>query len=239
VKILVAEDDAEIVEFVSIAFDVGWPETEMVSTHQGGEVAELVENEAPDLLLLDLGLPDVSGFDVLRQVRQFSTMPIIVVTVRDNEADIVKGLEWGADEYVVKPFGQLELLARVKAVLRSRRYSQGSDGPVVYGPLQFDPSSGQLTCGSGKAYLTRTESLIFHLLVNSVGHVVTHSKLADAVWGDEYPQSTDTLRVHVRRLRAKLRFEQREPVRIRSIPGTGYTLEAYDRGTPIEDTASQ
>lgn len=224
-KALIIEDDAEIVEFISLAFEVGWPSAELISTHQGNKGVELVETESPDVVILDLGLPDITGFEALKRIRLFSAVPVIIVTVRESEADIVKGLEWGADEYVVKPFGQLELLARVRAVLRSRQYSARSDSPLVCGPLRFDPSSGELTCNSTNIHLTRTEALMLHLLMKNAGRVVTYTELAEMVWGDTYPQSAETLRVYVRRLRVKLATDPQHPVQIHSRPGEGYLME--------------
>jgi two-component system response regulator VicR len=119
VKILVIEDDAEIVEFMSIAFSTAWPAVEMISTHHGKEGIDLVKTQQPDAVLLDLGLPDISGFDVLKRIRAFSEVPVIIESVRGSEYDVANGLSCGADEYIVKPFGQLELVARVKAVCRS------------------------------------------------------------------------------------------------------------------------
>ena len=118
VKILVIEDDAEIVEFISMAFDNSWPGTETISTHHGRKGLELCQTQKPDAVLLDVGLPDISGFDVLKRIRAFSEVPVIIESVRGSEYDVANGLSCGADEYIVKPFGQLELVARVKAVCR-------------------------------------------------------------------------------------------------------------------------
>jgi two-component system KDP operon response regulator KdpE len=223
-KILVIEDDAEIIEFISIAFDIGWPGVELVSTHQGNKGLELVETEAPDAVILDLGLPDISGFDVLKQIRAFSAVPVIIESVRGSETDIVKGLDWGADEYIVKPFGQLELLARVKAVLR-RTACRDVSGSVSSGQISLNTVSRQLSCRNKSVLLTHTESLIAHSLIVNAGQVVTYAQLAEAVWGDTYPDATDALRVYIRRIRAKI-----EPViegvgHIDSRPGVGYILE--------------
>ncbi|RJO62952.1 MAG: DNA-binding response regulator [Dehalococcoidia bacterium] len=223
-KILVIEDDAEIIEFISIAFDIGWPGVELVSTHQGNTGLELVETEAPDAVILDLGLPDISGFDVLKQIRAFSEVPVIIVSVRGSEADIVKGLDWGADEYILKPFGQLELLARVKAVLRRTSGRDVSDC-VSAGSISLNTVSSQFSCRNKSVLLTHTESLIVHSLIVNAGQVVTYPQLAEAVWGDTYPDATDALRVYIRRIRAKI-----EPViegvgRIDSRPGVGYIFD--------------
>ena len=224
-KILVVEDDAEIVEFVNITFGIGWSGAELVSTDQGSNVAELVENQSPDMVILDLNLPDISGFEVLKRIRTFSTVPVIIVTVSDSEADIVKGLEWGADEYVVKPFGQLELLARVRAVMRGRHYPSREQIPILHGPFRFDPDTHELSVGVNRVPLTRTESHIVHLLMSNIGEVVTYSQLAEEVWGGTYPNSKDTLRVYIRRLRSKVGAPLQYKFQISSRPGVGYFLE--------------
>ena len=224
-KVLVIEDDAEIVEFISIAFDVGWQGTKLISSHQGKVAVELVEKETPDMVILDLGLPDVSGFEVLKDISRFSDIPVIITTVRDSEADIVKGLDLGADEYIVKPFGQLELLARVKAVLRGRKHCLELQEPIILGPLKFDPASCSLSYGSRKIHLTRTECLIIHELISNAGHLATYSQLAEAVWGDYYPNASDTLRVYIRRLRAKIEIEPECQRLIHARPGLGYLIE--------------
>ncbi len=114
-KVLIIEDDPEIVESITLAMRLNWPEAKVISTARGQKGIELVEAEAPDIVILDLGLPDVSGFQVLKQIRLFSSIPVIVLTVRSQEEDVIKALENEASDYVVKPFRQMELLARVKA----------------------------------------------------------------------------------------------------------------------------
>ncbi len=197
----------------------------MISTHQGEAAAGLVESESPDIVILDLGLPDISGFEVLKDIRLFSDVPVIIVTVRDSEADVVKGLNLGADEYVVKPFGQFELLARVKAVLRGRKHRPELSTTITFGPLKFDPTSGSLSCGSREILLTRTECLIIHELISNADHLVTYSELAEAVWGDYYPNAPNTLRVYIRRLRAKIEAEPGCSRLINSRQGRGYIME--------------
>ena len=225
-KALVVEDNPDVTEFVDIALQVCWPEIKIAQTHLGGAAAELVKTECPDFVILDLNLPDISGFEVLRQIRLLSTMPVIIVTVRDDEADIVKGLEWGADEYIVKPFGQLALVARVRAALRSRNYLSGANDLILLGPLRFDPSAGQLVSESTRVLLTRTECLILRALVKRAGHVVTYSQLAESVWGGTYDHATDTLRVYIRRLRTKVETNFPGELIIRARSGLGYSLEA-------------
>lgn len=222
-NILIIEDDHEIVEFVSLAFKVGWPGTKLDSTSLGEEGIGLAEKVSPDVILLDLGLPDVSGFEVLRQIRLFSMVPIIILTVRADETDIAKGLEGGADEYVVKPFGQIELLARVRAVLRARG-SLGEESSVVCGPFRFSYSMHKLRYNGKEINLTITEGLILHQLAINAGKVVAHSSLAKKVWGEYYPGAADSLKVYIRRLREKLEDDPSQPQLILTKPSIGYFL---------------
>jgi len=221
-KVLLIEDDHEIIDAISLAFQIRWPEAEVVSTRLGEKGVELVETEAPDLVVLDLGLPDINGFEVLRQIRSFSHVPTIILTVRSDEADIVKGLEWGADDYMVKPFRQLELLARVKALIR--RQGRSEEQPTVCGPLRLDATTGQLYHDGKEITLTITETRILNHLMKNAGHVVTHSSLAESVWGDYYPGASDSLKVHIRRLREKIEADPGHPQFILTRTGIGYFL---------------
>jgi two-component system KDP operon response regulator KdpE len=221
-KVLLIEDDREIIEAISLAFQIRWPEAKLVSTRLGEKGIDLVESEAPDIVILDLGLPDINGFEVLRQIRLFSHVPTIILTVRSDEADIVKGLEWGADDYVTKPFRQLEFLARVKALIRRR--SPSEEETLICGPLRLDTTTGQLHYDGKEIALTITESNILNHLMKNAGHVVTHSSLAEAVWGDDYPGVTDSLKVHIRRLREKIEVDPSHPQLILTKTGVGYFL---------------
>ena len=222
-KVLIIENDRDTVEAISLAFQIRWPEAQVVSTNRGEKGIEMVESEAPDIAILELGLPDISGFEVLKGVRLFSNVPLIILTVRAEEVDIIKGLEWGADDYVVKPFRQLELLARVNALIR-RHSPPGEEPPLRCGPLHFDPSTRQLTNGEREVALTRTEGEILHHLMKNVGHVATHSRLAEAVWGTDYPGIADSLKVHIRRLREKIEADPSHPQLILTKSGVGYSL---------------
>jgi two-component system KDP operon response regulator KdpE len=222
-KALIIEDDPEIVESVSLAFRLRWPDAQLTSTKMGERGLELVESEHPDIVILDLGLPDISGFDVLRQIRLFSSVPIIILTVRGDDADIVKGLEWGADDYIVKPCGQLELLARVNARIRDDIHSPEAV-PISFGPLQFSPLTRHLSYGEKDIRLTAIEAHILHHLMRNAGHVATYSSIARDVWGDDYPGSVDSLRVHVSRLRSKIEANPGNPQLILNKLGVGYFL---------------
>jgi two-component system KDP operon response regulator KdpE len=222
-KSLVIEDDQEIVEAVSLAIRMGWPDSETVATHLGKKGVELVETEGPDIVILDLGLPDISGFEVLKRIRLFSAVPIIILTVKAEEASIVKGLEWGADDYIVKPCGQLELMARIKARIRDSS-NYGEESSVYYGPMYFDPTIRHFVNGKNEVKLTAIESHIVNCLMRKGGRVATYGRLADVVWGSEYPGSVDSLRVHIRRLREKIEDDPGNPKIVLTKSGIGYYM---------------
>ncbi len=223
-KALIVEDDPEIVESVSLAFQMGWPEAQLVSTHLGKKGLEMAETESPTIVILDLGLPDVGGFEVLKQIRLFSSVPIIILTAKTDESNIVKGLEWGADDFIVKPCGQLELLARIKARSRDRN-NHHDESPISFGALHFNPLSRQLMNGVREIRLTAIEAHIVHCLLRNAGRVTTYVRLAENVWGDDYPGSVDSLRVHIRRLREKIEDDPGRPAIILTKSGIGYCME--------------
>jgi len=220
-KVLIIEDNEEVVEAVSLAFHILWPEARIVSTDSGEEGIKLVETEHPDVVILDLGLPDMSGFEVLRSTRLFSTVPVVILTVRGEEADIVKGLELGADEYIVKPFRQLELLSRVRALTR-RQCAVQEAAPIVCGRLCLNLSERTVNYGGRQINLTRTENNILLQLMRNAGRVVTHTRLAEELWGNNYPDAAASLKVHVRRLREKIELDPCHPELIIVKRGLGY-----------------
>lgn len=222
-KVLIIEDDQGIVESISLALNIRWPDIKIISTHLGNTGVELAESEQPDLIMLDLGLPDISGFDVLKQIRLFSSVPIIILTVRPDESDVVKGLEWGADDYIVKPCGQLELLARVKVRLRDKERFIDQQ-TLSHGSLIFDPTTHQLVQGEREIKLTAIESQIVHLLIRNAGRVATYHNLTEEIWGEDYPGSVESLRVHIRRLREKMEVDPSHPRYILTKAGVGYSL---------------
>jgi two-component system response regulator VicR len=222
-KVLIIEDDEAIVNFERLAFKMRWPEADLISARLGEEGLDLVESEKPDLVILDLGLPDIDGFEVLKQIRLFSSVPVVILTVSSDEADMVRGLDWGANDYIVKPFRQLELLARLKAQLR-RQVSPDEEAPIIYGPLRLDPSTFELTYGGKQISLTLIEGRIMRYLMQNVGRVVTHSRLGEVIWGEDYPGAIDSLRVYIRHLREKLESDASNPKLILTKVGVGYLL---------------
>lgn len=226
-KFLVIEDDKTIIDSISLIFQLSWPETKLISTPLGQKGIELAETEHPDVVILDLGLPDISGYEVLKQIRLFSAVPVIILTVRSEEVDIVRGLEGGADDYIIKPFRQLELLSRIRCVTR-RQERVAQEKPLEIGQFYFNPSTWQLVIGEREISVTRTEGSIFYHLLQNAGRVVTHSDLAEALWGVDYPDAADCLRVHIRRLRVKIEEDPRQPQVILTKPGVGYLLAKPD-----------
>jgi len=222
-KLLVIEDDPEISESVALTVRMRWPEAEVTSTDLGEHGLDLAGSEKPDLILLDIQLPDVSGFDVLKRIRLFSEVPVIILTVKGDEVDVVRGLELGADDYITKPFGQLELLARVHARLRGSGRDR-DNMPLSVGPLQLNPLVRSATCSGKEVKLTAIECRILYQLMTKSGRVVTYGELSRDIWGYEYPGSVDSLRVHVRRLRAKIESNPASPQLIVNEPGVGYFL---------------
>ncbi|MFO8102426.1 MAG: ATP-binding protein [Dehalococcoidia bacterium] len=222
-KVLIIEDDPQIVDSVAMAFQKDWPEAELISARMGREGIEMVESESVDIVILDLSLPDIDGFDVLEQLRLFSSVPVIIVTVRDEESDITRGLKLGADDYVTKPFKKKELLARLQVQLRKRDAS-GDDAPVICGSLKLEPATFQLRHGEKEISLTTIEGHILKCLMNNRGRVVTHSRLAEEVWGEDYPGAVVSLRTHIRTLRGKLEVDPAHPQLILTKAGIGYFL---------------
>lgn len=222
-KILIIEDDKEITECIQLAFKVGWPFVEIIHKDCGLKGLLSVENDCPDVVLLDLGLPDIDGFDVLKQIRSFSNIPIIIMTVRVEESNVVKGLELGADEYIRKPFGQMELLARVKATLRRQRPFQG-ESSTICGPLSFTYSYRKVNYSGREIYLTATEGLILKKLAENEGQIVSYTALSETIWGEFYPGAVESLRVYILRLRKKLEKDPGNPTFILSHANMGYSI---------------
>ena len=223
-KVLVVEDDPGIVEAISLAFELRWPGVQVVSTAQGLKGVELTESEAPDVVILDLGLPDIEGFDVLRQVRLFSDVPVIILTVRGEEMDKIKGLELGADDYITKPFSHMELLARVKAVLRRSQMPElrGDEKPFVSGKLVIDFASREVTLAGKPVRLTPTEYNLLYYLVRNEGKVLSQQALLRKVWGEEYTDAVEYIKKYIQRLRAKLGDDSQNPRILLSERGVGY-----------------
>lgn len=196
----------------------------MLSATEGEKGLEALETEAPDIIILDLGLPDIDGYDVLRQVRRFSDVPIIILTVRGEEMDKVKGLELGADDYIVKPFAPAELLARVKAVLRRAQMPElrGDEKPIVTPKLSINLATREVIREGKAVKLSPTEYNLLYQLARNESKVLSHQMLLEKVWGSEYTDSTEYLKVYIQRLREKLEEDPSNPKMFISERGLGY-----------------
>jgi DNA-binding response OmpR family regulator len=223
-KILIIEDNPEIVEAINVILEVRWPEVKIVATHLGIKGLELAAKEKPDVVILDIGLPDISGFDVLKGIRAFSRVPILILTVKQEELDMVRGLESGADDYLIKPFRKLEFLARIRALLRRSTFDP-VDESLVFGNISYNPALRQVFWGQKAIALTATEGSILGELLKNADRVVTYSRLAEAIWGEDYPNANEALWVYIWRLRQKMEENPQDPRRILTKPGIGYLLK--------------
>ncbi len=227
-KIAVIDDAPDVIESVRLGFTLQWREVDVLSASTGESGLDLVEHEQPDLVLLDIGLPDIDGYQVLRRIRDFSDVPVVMLTARDDTLDLVKGLELGADDYVTKPFNHLELLARVKAVLRRLDMpAPASRAPSFRSnDLEMDFARQEVRLHDEALALTPTEYKLLYHLVRNAGHILPHGTLLAKVWGREYVDEVDYLRVYIRRLRDKLGDDSEAPRFIRTERGLGYRFLA-------------
>jgi DNA-binding response OmpR family regulator len=227
-KLLLVDDDPEIRTSVRVGFELQWRDVDFVEAATGVDALRLVEDERPDLVLLDVGLPDLDGFAVLREIRAFSAVPVIMLTARDEPIDTVRGLEGGADDYVAKPFDHLELTARVRAVLRRLDLAAPTARAAPYrrGEVEIDVGAHEVRVEGRRVALTATEWRVLEVLVANAGWIVPHERLLARVWGRDEPADLDSLRVFVRRLRAKLRDSAAEPRYLETVRGLGYRLLA-------------
>jgi DNA-binding response OmpR family regulator len=220
-NILVVEDDPRISDVLEYALKAEGYEVQ--TAQRGREAAEIARNISPGLIVLDVGLPDIDGFEVCRIVRTFSDVPVIFLTSRSDEIDRVVGLEIGGDDYMVKPFSPRELLARIKAIRRRNQRpdtpaSAGSKSQLQYGPITIDPEKFRIHCHGREISLTAQEFKLLELLVRHPGRVFTREQVLDRAWGDDVFVADRTIDVHVKSLRKKfgdLEF-------IETVRGVGY-----------------
>jgi two-component system response regulator VicR len=223
-KVLVIEDDPGIIEVVSLCFQLRWSGTTVVSASTGHQGIELVESESPEVVILDIGLPDIDGYQVLREIRRFSDVPVLMLTVRGEDTDVARGLELGADDYITKPFSHIELIARVQAVLRRAQGIAVSDDerPFSAGKLSVDFSRNEVLINGESVKLTSTERKLLYYLIRNEGRILSHESLLTKVWGDSYVDARDLLRVHIQHLRQKLEDSAESPNIIVTEHGIGY-----------------
>ena len=226
--VLLVEDEASIAEPLAEAIGREGFETRVAGT--AAESLALAAEIEPDLVLLDVMLPDGSGFDVCRELRQRTRVPIIMLTARGEEADRIVGLELGADDYVVKPFSARAVIARIRAVLRRTEAPSGRDdtGPIEIGELRLDPAKREVTKDGQALELSRKEYELLALLMQNAGTVVTRQQALEDVWDTTWFGSTKTLDVHVSGLRRKLGDDSSEPRFLHTVRGVGFRFTAPD-----------
>lgn len=227
-KIAVIDDAPDVAEVVGLCFEVRWPGTKLLVAQDGPTGLSLVRRENPDLVVLDIGLPEMDGYQVLREIRGFSQVPVIILSVKDQDTDIARGLELGADDYITKPFSHIALLARAQAVLRRTQAAPGSDEPpFISDSLRVDFASREVWTEGGRVKLTPMEFTILYHLVKSANRVVSQRELVTKVWGPESadaPRYLKVLKVHIQHLREKLGDEAGNPRIISTEWGIGYRL---------------
>ena len=235
-SILVAEDDRTLAETLAYNLQKEGYEASIVRT--GLEALVAARSQRPDLILLDLMLPEIDGFEVCRTVRAESPVPIIILTARDDEVDRVLGLELGADDYVVKPFSLRELLARVRATLRRVEMSNGAQttpSSLAFEDLEIRPGPRAVFCGDREVHLLPREFDLLLYFMSNRGMVLSRNQLLEKVWGEDYLGESRTVDVHVRRLRAKIERDPANPQLIQTVHGVGYTFGGKGiRSTPHE-----
>lgn len=226
-SVLVVDDEPRLVRFVKANLEsVGY---RVLGAGDGQTALYLAEHEQPDLIILDIVMPDIDGYEVCRRVREFSDVPIIMLTAKGEEADKVRGFNVGADDYVTKPFGAEELIARVKAVLK-RSQQTGLPKPqssFSCGEFSMDFLQHRVTVHGKEINLSATEYKLLHYLVANAGKVILHEDLLSKVWGQEYRDEIDYLRVYIHHLRQKIEDDQAKPRYIISKPGIGYMFAKF------------
>lgn len=231
VKILVVDDEPSISEVVKLYLVREGFDATVVD--DGRSALDLLESDPPDLLILDVMLPGVDGYEITRQVRATSSIPIILLTARKDEIDRILGLELGADDYVVKPFSTRELVSRVKAVLRRTQQAPappGGDNPITSGNIHIDPRTRQVTVDGDLIPLTVKEFDLLWLFTSNPNQVFNRDQLLDQVWGVSEFIDASTVTVHVRRLREKIEQDPSNPLHIITVWGVGYRFEPGEHG---------
>jgi two-component system KDP operon response regulator KdpE len=225
-RVLMVGDDLQVAETIALCLETRWPGVDITSSSTGRQGIKLYQEKNPDIILLNLLLPDVDGFEVLKEIRSLSSVvSIIILTVRGEEMEMIRGLELGADDYIVKPFNHTEFLARVKAVLRRCQTPQllTDDSPLlVLGNLTIDRSTKEVRVCGRLVNLTTTEYNLLCLLVSNEGRILTHEILLSRVWGEEYSAPLEYLKVYIQRLRNKLEKDPKNPRMILTQRGVGY-----------------
>jgi len=224
-KVLVVDDDPDLVKLVACSLTrQGY---EVYKAYDGQEGLQQIYNHQPDLVILDIMMPKMDGWQVCRRIRETSDIPIIMLTAKGREEDIVRGLDYGADDYLTKPFSIKELLARVRAVLRRATLSLPTETPAIYSDdyLTVNLAERRVIVGGKRVKLTPTEYRLLAYLVENAGRVLTYRQLLEKVWGWEYMNDIDYVRIYIWRLRQKIEKDPSRPQYILTEYGVGYRFE--------------
>lgn len=222
-RALVVDDEKIIVK--GLKFSLEQDDLEVDTAYDGEEAVELAKKNSYDIILLDVMLPKLTGFEVCQQIRDFSNVPIIMLTAKGDDMDKILGLEYGADDYITKPFNILEVKARIKAIMRRTSKSDSSPSVIKYGDLQLNTEYRRVYVKDKEINLTSREYEVLELLVSTPGKIYGREELLKTIWGDEYPGDERTVDVHVRRLREKLESNPSEPRYVKTKWGSGYYFQ--------------
>ena len=229
-RILVVEDEPKYLRLITTYLKLSG--YRVLQSHDGWDALHRVFTEEPHLVVLDLRLPEMDGFEVCRRIRQTGTVPILVLTALNTDQDMIRALDWGADDYVVKPFSPEAMLARIRALLR-RTYESVVDKPLPdCGRMRLDEEYHNLLLEDSVIHLTPTEWKLLKEFMRHCGKVLTHDHLLGAVWGSEYQGDHEYLRVYVRKLRSYIEPNPRLPVYLLTQAGIGYVLYPSPHGSP-------
>jgi two-component system, OmpR family, KDP operon response regulator KdpE len=220
--ILAIDDEQQIQRLLTIALEAEGYRVTVAGTGQEG--LESAARHRHDLIIIDLGLPDISGLMVLKQIREWTQVPIIILTVQDAEAEKIQALDSGADDYVTKPFNTGELLARMRAALRRSNQAPNEEPVFRSGDLEVDLAHRRVICKGQQVKLTATEYVLLRLFVQHAGKVLTHRQILREVWGAAHEENTQYLRVYMARLREKLENNPNDAPLFLTEPGVGYRL---------------
>ncbi len=222
IRILVVDDEGAVRKFLRNCLEGA--QYQVFEASDGMSGVEKIKRDRPDLVLLDIGLPDLTGIELTKLVREWTQLPIIIVSVRDQESDIVQALDAGADDYLTKPFSVSELLARIRAALRRGARDAAPEPTFKSGHLEVDLERRTVGAKGVPIQLTPTEYDLLKLLITESGRVLTHQQLLHKIWGKGYEQDLQILRVNISNLRKKLEEDPRHPQIIVTEPGVGYRL---------------
>ena len=222
-RVLVVDDEKLIVK--GIRFSLEQEGMQVDCAYDGQEALDMIKENSYDVILLDVMLPKFNGYEVCQQVREFSDVPIIMVTAKDDDMDKILGLEYGADDYITKPFNILEVKARIKAIMRRSSKKEEENKEATYGDLTIDCSSRRVYIEGNEVNLTAKEFDVLELLVFHPNKVYDRDALLDLVWGKDYPGDARTVDVHIRRLREKIEKNPSEPKYVHTKWGVGYYFE--------------